>query len=345
MKRTTLLAIVVICALMVPVAQSAERAKVKVKPVLTGLYNPCGVAVQPGTGDVFVSDSGALKVVRCAGGKKGAAKAVITGFPQDIYGKGPMYDIGPLGLVFLDRDTLAVGGGGNKDGDELLRIYTVPPKGDSIKADDMKYKLGPLGPSDDTLKGEGNFYGVAATKNAIYITCNGDDTKGWVSRVELNNGTPGDLKPYIKTKVAVEVDAPVGVTISPDGKLMIGQMGEMNVPNDSLLSTYDPATGKLLDNVESGLFDIAGLAYSPKTGKLYAVDFAWMDDSKGGLFELQTWKDGDETQVKATKITSLDKPTALAFAPDGTLYVTQFGTAKEGSDKKPGSLVKITGDL
>ena len=50
-------------------------------------------------------------------------------------------------------------------------------------------------------------------------------------------------------------------------------------------------------------------------------------------------------EVKAVKITSLDKPSAMAFGPDGALYVTVFGTAKEGSKKKPGSLVKIIGKL
>ncbi len=55
------------------------------------------------------------------------------------------------------------------------------------------------------------------------------------------------------------------------------------------------------------------------------------DDGKGG--------------VATVKVMSLDKPTSLAFAPDGTLYVTAFGTAKEGSDEKPGQLLKIKGDL
>ncbi len=35
------------------------------------------------------------------------------------------------------------------------------------------YKL----PAKDDIKGEGNFYALAKTDDAIYVTCNGDDTR------------------------------------------------------------------------------------------------------------------------------------------------------------------------
>ncbi len=53
--------------------------------------------------------------------------------------------------------------------------------------------------------------------------------------------------------------------MTKDGaSLVVGQMGEMNVPGDSLLCMYDAATGKLQKSLKTGLHDIAGLAYSPK---------------------------------------------------------------------------------
>jgi len=317
----------------------------EVQVVLEGLDNPCGVAVQPGTGHVFVSDSAALRVMRYVTGDSSRPEAAITGFPKDVYGKGPMYDIGPLGLAFIDRQTLVVGGGGLPDGSELLRIYTVPPAGRTISADRMKYKLGPLAPSEQTVMGEGNFYGVAVTDQGIYVTCNGDDTKGWISRATLSGGKPGDYAPFIATKVATEVDAPVGITVDKAGNLVVGQMGEINVPQDSLLTVYNASSGEMISNAETGLFDITALAYSPKSGKLYALDFAWMDTSQGGLFRLDVTGVGLDTEVKAVQILELDKPTAMSFAPDGTLYVTVFGTAAEGSSIRPGKLLKVTGDL
>ena len=113
--------------------ESKEEAKpqgtpatVEAQTVLDGLDNPCAVAIQPETGDIFVSDSGAGRIIRVVDGK---AQDVITDFPGDVYGKGPMYNIGPLGLGFISKDILVVGGGGQKDGDELLRVYKVPEKG------------------------------------------------------------------------------------------------------------------------------------------------------------------------------------------------------------------------
>jgi hypothetical protein len=328
----------------IALATGAGAAEPKVTALITGLDNPCGVAVQPNTGTLFVSDSAAGRIIRFNPNSASRATPVVTEFGQDIYGKGPMYNIGPLGLGFLNQQTLVVGGGEKVDGQEILSIFTVPAEGKSITADQAKHKLGPLGPSEETKMGEGNFYGVAVTPQAIYITSNGDDTKGWILRAEVNDNTPGELKPFIATKVALEdTDAPVGITLASDGSLVVGQMGEVNKPGDSLLTVYDKS-GKLLLRAATGLHDIAALAYSP-SGKLYAVDFAWVDAGQGGLYRLDVSKDGQSATCKATKIASLDKPTAMAFGTDGSLYVTVFGTAKEGARTKPGQLLKIAGDL
>ncbi|MCA9225222.1 MAG: hypothetical protein KDA47_06405, partial [Planctomycetales bacterium] len=176
MKRNlcAALAMVVACVWSVGVGAAEPTATTTLK----GLNNPCGIAIQPETGVVFVSDSGAGKVVKLVDGK---AVDVITDFPIDVYGKGPKYNIGPLGLAFIDQKTLVVGGGGLVDGEELLRIYEVGDE--AIKADKMvnSFKL----EATDEIKGEGNFYGVAVTKEAVFVTCNGDDTKGWVGKAAI----------------------------------------------------------------------------------------------------------------------------------------------------------------
>lgn len=310
---------------------------VKVEEVVGGLSNPCGVAIQPGTGHVFLTDSARGRVCRVNGGK---LEDVITGSPKDVYGKGPFYDIGPLGLVFSsDGKTLVVGDGGYKDGEECIRVYTVPAAGSPALnyEKDASQKLGPLAPAEGVL-GEGNLYALALTPSALYITCNGDDTKGWVAKADLNGTKFGKLERWLPTKEMVEVDAPVGIAINKQGDIAVGQCGEMNKPQDSLLSFYSAKTGKLLANAETKLYDITGLAYSPTTGRLYATDFAWMKSEEGGLFRI----DQNGTDVKTVKIAKLDKPTALAFAPDGTLYLTVVGPKGE-SENAPtqGKLLKI----
>lgn len=304
----------------------------KVTTVLSGLNNPCGVAIQPETGAVFVSDSGAARVVRVEDGK---AVDVITDFPIDVYGKGPKYNIGPLGLAFLDKTRLVVGGGGLPDGEEKLRIYEIGDE--AMKADKMASSF-MLEPTDE-IKGEGNFYALAVTKNAIFVTCNGDDTKGWVSKAGIDGDKIGPYSRSIATKEAVEVDAPVGATISPNDNLVIGQMGEITVPGDSLLTYYNTETGEKLLSYETGLHDITALAFGRgEIRQLYALDFAWNDVSQGGLHQIVRDEKDGKPAVKCIKLTSLMKPTAMAFDDDGMLYVTVIGESEDGTT---GALLKI----
>lgn len=324
-----------LCAISLTGFVSADDPESEV--LVTNLENPSGIAIQPETGHVFVASRyGVYRYMP----EEHQVHLEISGYPTDVYGKGPMYDVGPLGLAFLDKERLVVGDGSRPDGSELVRIYKVgaePPE-KPMKEDDAVYTGGPITAGDASAKGEGNFYGVAVSSDAIFITCNGDDTKGWVSKIELTDGEPGELKPAIATKEATEVDAPVAITFNADGDLVIGQMGEMNLPGDSLYTVYDPNSGELKQSLKTNLSDIAGMAYSP-SGKLYVTDFAWSQTADGGLFRLDV--EGDE--VKTEKILSLDKPTAVAFAEDGSLYVTVFGTAEDedDKDKSPGQLLVI----
>ena len=310
------------------------------KTSVVHLDNPSGVCVHGGTGHVFVTSR--QGVFRFVPGKPGKIYLEVEGFPTDIYGKGPMYNIGPLGCTLWGTDRLIVPDGSRKDGEEVIRIYKIedalPAK--PRKETEAEFTLGPIKGTGEGAneKGEGNFYQAVVWNDAIYVTSNGDDTKGWVVVSKIVDGKPGDLTPTIATKEATQSDAPVAITVSPDkSQLVIGQMGEVKVPGDSLLTFYDK-DGKLVKNLKTGLHDITGLAYSP-SGKLYATDFAWAEEIKteGGLFELVI--EGEE--VKPKKIISLDRPTALAFDKEGALYITVFGTGKDTGDKPTGGLLRL----
>jgi hypothetical protein len=93
--------------------------------------------------------------------------------------------------------------------------------------------------------------------------------------LQLRDGGFSNLERFIATKEATHVNTAAGITISPRGEIVVGQMGDINVAADSLLTFYSQQGNRLL-NLATGLYDVTALAYSPQ-GQLYAADFAWMD--------------------------------------------------------------------
>lgn len=327
-----LFAVALMVAGMTPVVTLAQQ----VETVVEGLHNPTGIAIQPETGHVFVAESGALRVIRIVDGK---IEPVIVDFPKDVYGKGPIYDVGPLGLLFIDKNTLVVGGGGQPDGEDMLRVYTIPePGSDPIPASQMAGDPKTLSATDE-LPGEGNFYGLARGDEGVFVTCNGDDAKGWIGLATLEGGKLKDFKRHIATQEATGVNAPVAITISPEGYVTVGQMGKIDLAGDSVLTFY--RDGKMEANFETGISDITGLAYSPQQGFLFATDFNWLSTDQGGLYKII--RTSDEKVCKTRKIADLEKPTALAFHPEGDLYITLAGNMAESAKEPDGKLVMIKG--
>jgi hypothetical protein len=303
--------------------------------VVSGLSNPNGVAVQPNTGHVFVADSGAQRIVRIVDGK---LEPVIIDFPIQRDTKTPAANVGPLGLLFLDEETLVVGGGGLPSGEDLLRVFKVPSKGSSpINATELHGEPVKLA-KDDKHPGEGNFYGLARGSEGIYVTSAGDQQKGWVSVARLNSKNQlGKFERMIATRDANFVKSPMAITISPQGFVTVGQMGDPKERKDSLLTFYSEA-GVNLGAYRTGLYDITGLAYGPKHRRLFATDYHWSNPDKGGLYKLVDMK--NDSECEAVLMTALEKPTALAFNTTGDCFITLAGTTKPGS-KPDGKLVII----
>ena len=100
------------------------------------------------------------------------------------------------------------------------------------------------------------------------------------------------------------------------------------------LAFYNPIDGKVELAMATDLHEFIGLAYSPITGSLYAADFA------GGIHRIDDASEPGHPACRTVKVADVSKPTALAFAPDGALYVVTFGS---GDDD--GTLEVITGEL
>lgn len=302
----------------------------------TGLKMPCGVAVQPGTGHLFVSTGdGILRVVP---GSKAKPTVEVQGFSQDTYGRGPVFSFGPLGVAFLDSERLIVGGGGAPDGADTVGLFRVGPEPadtprQSAEAD---FICEPIVAGEQSVRGEGNYFGIAVHNDVIFVSSHGDDTKGWVSRIAINDGALGTVEPFIATKQLTEIDAPTGMAITPQGELLVGQFGETHNRSRSVLGIYDLNRGTLERLIATDLRNVIALAYSPTSGELYALDFAWPVPEEGGLFRLAI---NGETAT-SERIRLLPRPVAMAFSPEGVLYVATLGQREDGS--ATGSIVAFS---
>ena len=304
--------------------------------VLDGLISPWGITVQAESDTVYVAESGAGRIIRVVDGQ---AVDVVRGFPREGFGDSPKYTIGPLGLAFHGKTRLIVGGGGRPDGDELVGIYDVSGSA-PIEADQAKFSLGPLAEGDQRAA-EGNFFGVAVTKaEDILVTCNGEHSKGYLARIPKKGIGYGNMQRFIAMADATDTSSASCVTMSPRNDIVVGKPSARTDMRDSMVCWLNTNSGALLLNLKAGLFDISGLAFSPQSGLLFALDCSWNDPTKGGLYRLDASDQEGVLSIKAVQVAALVKPTALAFAKDGSLYVCTLGPG-EGGEKPTGQLLKF----
>ncbi len=353
-------------AISLPAISQADTPppELKIETIATGLDTPLAVAIRPTHGNVYVSESGAGRVVRIAPNKNAKPVAAVVGFPVRATPDMPDLRVGPMGLAFTNSDFLVVGSGGQGPAIDAVRLFELPPAGKPLTLDDAKRTLtirpgaavilsGVVGhQASDVKNGEGWYYGLATVPYAVFATSRGGNEGGWISRSSLLRSEGGkqreiimDLRPFIECSQATHTAGPTALTISKQGELVVSQVARFDQASRSEISFYAPDNSKLLLSLTTDLRDIVGLAYSPQTGLLYAVDLAWAERKQGGLFRLDATQTVGSLAIKPVKIASLDRPTSLAFAPDGTLYVTTLGSVSSDKSKKTGQLLKITGGL
>jgi hypothetical protein len=330
-------------------APSLAADGVKVETLLTGLSNPCGVAIRPaapgGQEEVFVADSGALKVVRVPGSEPGQPTDVVTGFTEATFGEEPIR-VGPLALLFLDRDHLLVGASGN-EGRASVRMYELPDPPRPLSAAQAQQQVD--FPADGAAAGGADHvYSMVRTRandhvpDAVILASFRNDRSGMLRKIAVRAGTLGDLQTFHDEKNRPGEPADVG--LAERGYIVAGQAGTLDKPRDSWLDFFNPIDGARVMELPIDLYDVVALAYSPTTGSLYAADIAWMAPDEGGIFRVDDLGEAGKPRCVPVRMAEVNRPSALAFAPDGTLYVTAFGKPN-GDETNTGVLLKITGEL
>jgi hypothetical protein len=330
-----------------------ESAQYTIETLKEGLDNPCGLAVRPNLPavapfEIYFSESGAGRVVRVITENPADITPVVTGFPKLKLGQFSPYEVGPLGIEFITRTKLAVGTGGLGEGKDLIRVYSAPGDGKTLNYDQADYSIGPVASDSRTTTGQGRFFDLvrieADFEKALYATSIGDPKQGWLLKASAGGNRLADLQTFIAAATITAAGDPMAVTINPKPRsqyLLVGQIGEAGEERDSVVGYYGPVSGTPALLVKCGLYDVVGLAYSPG-GDLYALDFAWHESSQGGLYRLDAAAVDGRESCRPVRIAAIERPTSLAFTPDGSLYITAFGTREPANDKPTGKLLKIT---
>jgi hypothetical protein len=319
--------------------------EVAVETLLRGLTSPCGVAVRPGESperyEIFVADSGAGRIVRVTSDAPTSSVETVSGFPLTELGEGGL-PVGPLGLLFLDRRRLVVGVSGEDAAS--VQLFELTDAAAPLQAGAAKQQA--RFPGKRGIPG--HIYAISrrraneTVRDALVVTYFNNDQTGELRTIAVR----ADSLAEPATLVAADggnSNSPAAITIADGGYVVVGWVGSLEEPRDSRLTFYNPTDGTQLMDLSSGLYDILGLAYSPRSGNLYAADAAWMDPHQGGVFRIDAVSETPAAKCNAVKIADVVRPTALAFGPDGALYVTAFGELEKVDS--PGVLLKITGDL
>lgn len=311
-----------------------------------GLDGPWGVAVQPETEHLFVSESGQGRIVRWINNQW---QEVVIGFPVEKDPQRLNLPLGPLGIAFLNNDVLLVGCGGAASSEEVVYVFEVPKAGASpIQARDG-IRLGPLRPTR-SHPAAGGFLGVATGSDSIFATSVSQDGQGWLIQVDVKKSDLlddpsgfGRMRHFIDTSATVQRSQPAALTLSPRGEVLVGFLGELNETQDAGLTFFRATDGALLLDLPLELYDLVALHYGEGLKpSLYALDLAWSRPSEGGLFRLDSVLQNGLIGISAQRLATLTRPTAMTRGLDGALYITTLGPSeRENQDQPQGRVWRV----
>ncbi len=350
-----------------------------VEVLASGLDHPCGVAVRDdrddNTHEIFVVEGGAGRVVRLRKKKTDDSNVVqadgvsgkhfvpaVVDFKRSKWGAAPSYPSGPLSIVYKQMKSgpaIIVGDGGQPLQDLSVRVYQLPEEQKtaiSCEKFDEKFFVG-FNPPADGETGDAKaiaelnpktisyLQGLALSNNTLFVAVNGEGP-GQIMSADWNHTVK--LRPLPRDAAIGELGQPTAVAVDAHGNLTVARMGDWGSKPDSELTILGPKSGKAMFQARyagDGLLDTVALAYSVKPisssliRQLFTLDFAQSRPEAGGLFRVNAVEDGLKLGVTAEPLLKLDQPTAMAFAADGTLYVTIFG--KSNQNAAAGQLLRI----
>lgn len=329
--------------------------------VATGFNGPMGVLVAP-DGDIWVIDSGMggerdLQT-RSPEGEPITAKVGDTARIVRVTPDGKQTDVATLPSVLMGQE--ATGGARLAlVGSTLYAtngVWSEAAAGDVLPLTAAVIKLENDIPSEvaniwdfesaqnpDGFVKEAHSYGLTAGGDGmLYIADAGandlirvDPESGEVTLLATFEGIPGPLPNPSRGGVQESDPVPTGVVVGDDGTFYVSLLPGFPFTPGSAKVVAVAADGNVTDYA-TGLTMVTDLKRGPD-GALYAVELGEFGEqgptpNTGAVVRIQ---DGQSQTV----LEGLSFPTSIAFAEDGTAYLTVNGAGAPGS----GELVKVAG--
>ena len=321
--------------------------------MLTDLQSPCGVAIRPeANGDnyeIFVSDAGTGRIVRVRSGQPETPEDAITGFVWQRKSGDHFQSAGPRGLLFLDHTRLVVTGS-EGEGRAFVRLYELPDGQTPLAAERYEQHVGPAASGEEPTVAVNSFHGLARTManhsvaDMLIVTTVGKQESAGTWKVPIRAGTLGELDVFASAQPSDEPTMPGGIAVAPHGYIVISEPTAESNPYVNRLKFLSPIDGSVALEVTAELPAIVSLAYSPRSGNLYAAAFASGNPEHDGVNRIDDVGEPGKPACAAVRVAEIHRPTALAFGPDGALYVTALGERDE-IETNTGVLLKLTGEL
>lgn len=306
------------------VAPASVSLQARVERVENNWEDLVGVAIRPGgTGEryeVFVLDGATGNLVRFYSDEPAKRANVITGIQLNQSGSGEDRSPGGWAMAFLNRSHLLVMGGSLDGTQHVLKSFELPIDGQSMAAGEPHQEI--LSTPHHQLLGEGerSLFGIALDSERVYLCREGSQFA--VAEASLQGNRLGDIGVWATAQPGDKPSGAACVTVNPRRDKSYVVVGiPAKSPQQSRLEFYHPGTAQRLLSLEIPLLEVAGLAYGPDSGLLYAIDAARTDPARGGIYRLDARLDGGRQACAAHLVAPLVRPRAMAFGPDGMLYV------------------------
>jgi sugar lactone lactonase YvrE len=163
----------------------------------------------------------------------------------------------------------------------------------------------------------GGAFGMAFDQDGnLYVS---DQPTGNIYKIPPGGGVVGEGTLLTKTPLGPGV---IGLVIDKDGNLYAGRNATTEALGTGVILEIDPSTGDVIRTVASGLTCPALFAQDPVSGDLFADDNCF----GGGLNNSSLWRISYPTSAAPSVSVYATLPGSpngtIAFAPDGTMYIT-----------------------